>query len=148
LAANIGPFTPGRNGTETYDGATPLICWESLFADVAHARLRDDPTLFLVSTDDAWFGRTEFPYEHALAASLRAVETGRWVLSAGATGISGITAPDGTWTHRSKLGGRALIVGNVGAPAPGPYARLGPAPYGWAFALAVALPLIAGRRRP
>ncbi len=145
FASNIGPFSPGSNALETYDGATPLICWESLFGDIAHARLKTDPTLFLIATDDAWFGRTEFPYEHAMAASLRAVETGRWVLRAGATGISGIVAPDGTWTKRSALGGRALIVGDVGAPAPGPYAGLGPAPVGWALALIAFAPFL---RRP
>ncbi len=142
FASNIGPFSPGQNALETYDGATPLICWESLFGDIAHARLRDDPSLFLIATDDAWFGRTEFPYEHAMAASLRAVETGRWVLRAGATGISGIVAPDGTWAQRSALGGRALIVGAVGAPAPGPYARLGPTPIGWALALIAFAPFL------
>jgi len=147
FASNIGPFEPGRNVDDTYDGATPLICWESLFGDIAHDRLREDPSLFLVATDDAWFGHTEFPYEHAMAASLRAVETGRWVLQAAATGISGIVAPDGTWTKRSRLGGAALIVGDVGAPVPPPYARLGPTPVGWVLALLVAVPFVR-RRRP
>ncbi|HZO93668.1 MAG TPA: apolipoprotein N-acyltransferase [Candidatus Baltobacteraceae bacterium] len=147
LASNIGPFAPGHNDIETVYGATPLICWESLFGDIAHARLAEGTTLFLVATDDAWFGRTEFPYEHAMAASLRAVETGRWVLQAAATGISGIVAPDGTWTKRSALGGRALVVGDVGPPAPALYARLGPGPVGWALALAVVLPFVRVRRR-
>jgi apolipoprotein N-acyltransferase len=146
-AAEIGAYAPTHNAVETVDGATPLICWESLFGDIAHARLRDDPSLLLVATDDAWFGTTEFPYEHAMAASMRAVETGRWVLQAGATGISGIVAPDGTWTVRTELDGPAVVVGDVGAPAPGPYAALGPFPVAVALALIVALPLLASRRR-
>ena len=151
-ADQIGGFRPGTNARETYAGATPLICWESVFGDIAHARLRDDPTLFLIATDDAWFGTTEGPYEHAQAATLRAVETGRWVLRAAATGISGIVAPDGSWTQRTGLGGAALVVGEVGPPAPGLYARLGPLPVGIVMALIVALafaaPALARARRP
>jgi apolipoprotein N-acyltransferase len=146
FANEIGDYQPQINPIETIAGATPLICWESLFGDIAHARLRDDPSLFLIATDDAWFGTTEFPYEHALAASLRAVETGRWVLRAGATGISGIVAPDGDWTQRSALGGQAVIVGDVGVPAPALYARLGPLPIGIAAGL-LAFGLLLVRRR-
>jgi apolipoprotein N-acyltransferase len=144
-ANQIGAFQPGQNAVETYAGATALICWESLFGDIAHARLADDPSLILIATDDAWFGTTEGPYEHAQAATLRAVETGRWVLRAGATGISGIVAPDGRWTQRTALGGVATVVGDVGAPAPGPYATLGPAPIGFAMIVIIVLPFLAGR---
>ena len=145
-ADQVGAYTPAINTVETIDGATPLICWESLFGDIAHARLRDNPSLLLIATDDAWFGTTEFPYEHAMAASLRAVETGRWVLRAGATGISGIVAPDGDWTVRTTLGGPATVVGDVGAPAPGPYAALGPLPVAVVLAFIILIPLVAGKR--
>ena len=146
FANAIGHFAPGRNAQTTFDGATPLICWESMFGDIAHARLADDPTLLMIATDDAWFGDTQGPYEHAQVATLRAVETGRWVLRAGATGISGIIAPDGTWTQRTALGPAAVVVGEVGAPAPGPYARLGPTPIGVGLVVLTALPFL--RRRP
>ncbi|HEX3550342.1 MAG TPA: apolipoprotein N-acyltransferase [Candidatus Elarobacter sp.] len=148
FADQIGGFRPGTNARETYDGATALICWESVFGDIAHARLRDDPSLFLIATDDAWFGTTEGPYEHAQAASLRAVETGRWVLRAAATGISGIVAPDGSWRARTALGGRAVVVGDVGAPAPPPYAAIGPLPIGVACAVIVVLPFLRRRGAP
>src|SRR6202163_4164099 len=107
----IGRFTPGHNARETYDGVTALICWESFFGDIAHERLRENPSLFLIATDDAWFGTTEGPYEHAQAATLRAVETGRWVMRSAATGISGIVEHDGTWTRRTTLNVAAVVVG-------------------------------------
>jgi apolipoprotein N-acyltransferase len=146
FADRIGTYTPQRNPVTTFAGATPLICWESLFGDIAHERLHDDPSLLLIATDDAWFGTTEFPYEHAMAATLRAVETGRWVLRAGATGISGIIAPDGTWTQRTTLGGAATVVGEVGAPAPGPYAVIGPLPVGLAMLVLALAPFLTRRR--
>ena len=145
-ADQIGIYHPARNAAETIAGATPLICWEANFGDLAHARLKDDPTLFIIATDDAWFGTTEGPYEEAQAATLRAVETGRWILRAGATGVSGIVAPDGTWTQRTALGTSATVIGDVGAPAPGPYARIGTTPVGYALALAIAVPLLLRRR--
>jgi apolipoprotein N-acyltransferase len=146
-ADQIGIYVPGTNRVRTFAGATPLICWESLFGDIAHERLAENPSLLMIATDDAWFGTTEFPYEHAMAATVRAVETGRWVLRAGATGISGIVAPDGTWTQRTRLGGPAIVVGDVGAPVPGPYAALGPTPIGVALAIGVLLPFLRTRPR-
>ncbi|GAC1573952.1 MAG: hypothetical protein NVS3B7_05640 [Candidatus Elarobacter sp.] len=142
FADQIGAYVPVDNPVVTIAGATPLICWESDFGDLAFARLKDNPSLFLVATDDAWFGTAEGPYEQALATTLRAVETGRWVLRAGATGISGIVAPDGRWTQRTQLGGEAIVLGDVGAPAPGPYARIGPAPVGLALAFVVVVPFV------
>ena len=146
-ADQIGIYAPGTNRRPVYAGVTPLICWESLFTDIAHDRLRSDPSLFVIATDDAWFGTTEFPYEHAMAATLRAVETGRWVLRAGATGISGVIAPDGTWTARTALGARAIVEGDVGAQAPGVYAALGPVPVGLTIAFFGILPLLRSRSR-
>ncbi len=143
----VGPYHPGRNDAEQYDGASPLICWESVFPDLAHAHLAGDPTLLLIATDDAWFGTTQGPYEHAQAATLRAVETGRWVLRAAATGVSGIVAPDGSWTRRTTIGTTpVIVVGEVGPPAPGPFARLGPLPIEIALTLLVLVPLL--WRRP
>lgn len=146
-ADEIGAYRPGRNALESYRGAAALICWESMFADVAHARLAANPSLLLIATDDAWFGTTQGPYEHAQAATLRAVETGRWILRAAATGISGIVAPDGRWTARTAIGTvPTTVTGKVGPPAPGPFARLGPLPVEIALAFLVLVPLAWPRR--
>ena len=148
LVDNVGAYRPGRNTRETYDGIAPLICWESVFGDLAHARLRDNPSLLLIATDDAWFGTTQGPYEHAQAATLRAVETGRWIVRAAATGISGIIAPDGRWTRRTTISTVPVVVtGDVGPPAPGPYARWGPLPVELVLIVAAALPFFVLRRR-
>jgi apolipoprotein N-acyltransferase len=82
----------------------------------------------LVITDDAWFGETSGPYQHAQIAQMRALETGRWVLRAAQTGISGTIAPDGRWIERSTLDTEALILGTIGAPADTLFARIGPTP--------------------
>lgn len=106
----------------------PLICWESAFADLAHAQLRNGAKLFVITTDDAWFGTSSGPYQHAQIAQLRAIEGGTWVLRAASTGISGIIAPDGRYTERTDLDREAIVMGVVGTPPGSLFARTGPAP--------------------
>jgi len=108
----------------------PLICWESAFADLAYAQIRQGAQLLVVSTDDAWFGTTSGPYMHAQIAQLRAVETGAYVVRAAATGISGIVRPDGTWEARSRLERRIIISGNVGPRLDTIFSRIGPTTIG------------------
>ena len=135
-AAVIGPL-----------GIAPLICWESAFGDLAQAQAARGARLLVIATDDAWFGVTDGPYVHAQIARLRAVETGRWVIRAAATGISGIIAPDGTWRARSSLATQAVITGTVGPPEPTLFSRFGPQPVGLALTLLAALGCLLGRRR-
>lgn len=104
----------------------PLICWESAFADLAHAQLRGGAKLFVVSTDDAWFGETAGPYAHAKIAQMRAIETGTWIVRAASTGISGIIAPDGRYVRASKMNRAAIVVGSVGSPPGSVFANIGP----------------------
>jgi apolipoprotein N-acyltransferase len=108
----------------------PLICWESAFADLAHAQLRRGAQLLVVSTDDAWFGATSGPYMHAQIAQLRAIESGAYVVRAAATGISGIIRPDGTWQARSRLQRRTVVAGKVGPRLDTVFSRIGPTAIG------------------
>lgn len=118
----------------------PLICWESAFGDLAQTQSAAGASIFAIATDDAWFGMSDGPYWHAQIASLRAIETGRWIVRAAATGISGIIAPDGSWHGRSELGTQETITGYVGAPQPTFFSRVGPTPLGLlASALALGL---------
>jgi apolipoprotein N-acyltransferase len=144
----IGNFTQGHGpqiDPLTHGGV--LICWESVFGDIAVDEARAGATFFAVATDDAWFGRSDGPAQHAQATTLRAVETGRWIVRAAATGISGIVAPDGTWRAQSTLDTQATIVGDVGAPVDTLYLHIGPQPVGLAALLFVALALVPWRRR-
>lgn len=132
----------GRFGTGTVDGVyptsagltiAPLICWESAFADLAHAQIAGGAQLLVVSTDDAWFGTTSGPYMHAQISQLRAIETGAYVVRAAATGISGIISPDGTWQQRSRMEQLVTVYGAVGPRVPTVFARIGPTPIALAF---------------
>ncbi|HEY2474362.1 MAG TPA: apolipoprotein N-acyltransferase [Candidatus Cybelea sp.] len=129
IGALNGGITPGqRDGVYPTMALriAPLICWESAFADLAYAQLRSKAQLLVVSTDDAWFGKTSGPYMHAQIAQLRAIESGAYVVRAAATGISGIIAPDGTWQARSGLEVRKVVTGRVAPPLPTFFSRIGP----------------------
>lgn len=125
----------------------PLICWESAFADLAHAQVARGAQLLIVSTDDAWFGRTSGPYMHAQIAQLRAIENGRYLIRAAATGISGIIAPDGTWQRRSRIDTQTIVFGKVGPPVATLFAAIGPRPVALAVLLLYLALVGAARRR-
>ena len=75
-----------------------MICFESLFSDIARETAAQGAELLVVVTNDSWF-KSELPLKRHLAQSvLRAQETGRWLVQAGNTGMTAIVAPDGTVT--------------------------------------------------
>ena len=101
---NVSHFGEGTSPGIVRVGAQrfgPVICWESAFSDLAGDDVRDGASALLVATDDAWFGTTAGPYQHAQIAQMRAIETGRWIVRAASTGISGIVAPDGRYVASS-----------------------------------------------
>jgi len=151
FAGLAGPFVPGTGDPVIRVGGlavAPLICWESAFGDLAQTSAAEGAQFDAVATDDAWFGTSDGPYAHAQLTTVRAVETGRWIVRAAATGISGIVGPDGRWRERTALETQTSVVGTIGPPQPGPYARLGPLPFGIAFTLIAVAGLAAGGRRP
>jgi apolipoprotein N-acyltransferase len=124
-----------------------LICWESAFGDLAYDEVRSGAQVLVIATDDAWFGTSSGPYQHAQIAQMRAIESGEYVVRAAATGISGIIAPDGRWQTRLPLEVPGNAAGFVGPAAGSVFARVGPTRV-WIglIALYALLLLIPGRR--
>lgn len=144
----IGNFTQGHGPQiDPLTHAGILICWESVFGDLAIEAANAGAQFFAVATDDAWFGTSDGPAQHAQATTLRAVETGRWIVRAASTGISGIIAPDGSWRERSGLATQATIVGDIGAPVDTLYTHIGPQAIGLASLAFVLLALMPWPRR-
>lgn len=144
----VDPLVFHRDGL----AVAPLICWESAFGDLAYDQLARGASLFVIPTDDGWFGHTAGPYQHAQFAQMRAIESGRWVLRAGATGISGIIAPNGQWTLSTILNRTAIVTGNVGQSAPTLFSRIGPTPFAAMYAGIIigvfAFAYVRGRKAP
>jgi apolipoprotein N-acyltransferase len=108
--------------------------------------VRAGATALVMATDDAWFGTTAGPYMHAQIAQLRALETGRWIVRAASTGVSGIIAPDGRYTHASALGTATVVTGEIGSPVATPYVAIGGGAFALGFA-AIYLAVFAAVRR-
>ncbi|MBD5635050.1 MAG: apolipoprotein N-acyltransferase, partial [Candidatus Eremiobacteraeota bacterium] len=125
----------------------PIVCWESGFSNDAHGSVRDGAQALLVATDDAWFGTTAGPYQHAQIAQMRAIETGRWIVRAASTGISGIIAPDGRCIERSGLDEAAVVAGPIGLPVDTVYDAVGGSAVAATFALAYLVIVLWSRTR-
>lgn len=80
----------------TYKG-TPIstfICYEIIFPEEVRKFARNTG-LILVLSDDAWFGHSIAAAQHLQMAQMRAMETGRYVLSVTNNGMTAIINPHG-----------------------------------------------------
>lgn len=92
------PLTPGENSAimESPLGAIGgLICFDSIYETLAVDSVRDGAELIVLSTNDSWYRDSAAVYQHCRHAVLRAVESGRYIVRAAATGISAIISPSG-----------------------------------------------------
>jgi apolipoprotein N-acyltransferase len=72
-----------------------LVCYESIFPGESR-QYRNDGADFLINiTNDAWFGKSNAPYEHFSHLVLRAIENRTAIVRAANTGISGWIDPLG-----------------------------------------------------
>ncbi len=71
------------------------VCYEVVYPWIARAETRAGADVLFTLTNDAWYGRAGAQRQHWQAAVLRAVETGRPLVRAAVTGISGAVSPDG-----------------------------------------------------
>jgi apolipoprotein N-acyltransferase len=101
-----GGFTPGREAPiyQTSIGRFGVIvCYESAFEDLPR-NYRAHGADFLVNiTNDAWFGRTTAPTQHASHLVLRAIETRMGVARAANSGISEFVDPMGRAYNTTRL---------------------------------------------
>jgi apolipoprotein N-acyltransferase len=72
-----------------------LICFDSIYEDLALQSVRDGAELLAISTNDSWFQDSAAVYQHKAHAQLRAIETGRYVVRAANSGISSIITDRG-----------------------------------------------------
>ncbi|HUP00210.1 MAG TPA: apolipoprotein N-acyltransferase [Gemmatimonadota bacterium] len=129
LSSWTGQFAPGEAWT-TWTAAGwsfgVTICYESVFPNVSRRLVREGADFLVNITNDAWFGPTAAPYQHASHISLRAVENRVSYLRSANTGISGWVDPLGRWRARTPLYEFAFVVADL--PMPGivtPYTRWG-----------------------
>lgn len=91
-------LTPGKDSNlfETEFGKVgSLICFDSIYQQLALDSVRDGARILTVSTNDSWFSDSAALYQHNGHSVLRAIETGRYVLRSANTGISTVISSEG-----------------------------------------------------
>ena len=78
-----------------------VICFEIAYDDVVSDVINGGAQVLVVQTNNATYGDTGQPEQQFAISRLRAIETGRTVLVASTSGISGVIRPDGSVEHKS-----------------------------------------------
>ncbi|MEA1986263.1 MAG: apolipoprotein N-acyltransferase, partial [Candidatus Marinimicrobia bacterium] len=107
---NLGQanFIPGKNNKlftilDKEIILSPMICFESIFPQLAIKRVRDGAKYHLLLTNDSWFGNSLGPYQHASQSIVRAVESKRALVRCANTGISMAITPKGIVKEKIML---------------------------------------------
>jgi apolipoprotein N-acyltransferase len=87
-----GSYADPRGGRGRYTYTAP-ICYEAILADQMWKM--KDVDLLVNITNDAWFGDTTCPHQHAMLTAVQAIELGRPLLRLAYTGISWVVEPHG-----------------------------------------------------
>ncbi|CAN5401576.1 apolipoprotein N-acyltransferase [soil metagenome] len=80
-----------------------VICFENTYGNLVRDQVRSGADVLVVSTNNSSFGDTAMSAQHLAFSQLRAVETGRWVVHAGLSGISAFITPEGEVVQRTEL---------------------------------------------
>jgi apolipoprotein N-acyltransferase len=118
-----------------------LVCFESIFPDLARADVRAGSRLLVNITNDEWFGNSAALYQHAAMAPFRAVENGVPLVRCANNGLTEVIGPDGRVTARAPVFLPTVLRAAVPAPRAGrtPWSRFGDWPGALAAAGVVAL---------
>ncbi len=98
VVETMGDFSPGHSPVPLTCGPLKigvLICFESIFPELARQQVAQGAELLTNLTNDAWFGRSNAPWQHLSMVAFRAVETKRSLARAANSGISGFIDPLG-----------------------------------------------------
>lgn len=104
------------------------ICYEDAFGEEIIRQLPAATVLANVS-NVAWFGRSIAPHQHLQISQARALETGRYMIRATNTGMTGVVDERGNILHVAPQFSTAAVTAAVqGYAGATPYVRVGNAP--------------------
>ncbi|MEX2255330.1 MAG: apolipoprotein N-acyltransferase [Acidimicrobiia bacterium] len=109
-------YTPGDRRVMFEAGGKPFasaICFESAFGPLIRDDVRDGAELLVVSTNNRSYRRSGLAAQHLALSQMRAAETGRPVLHASISGISGVVDPGGDVHDTSDLFENKVTTGTV-----------------------------------
>ncbi len=143
-------WTPGRDAVLIPSAAgpfAPLICFESIFPDLARHDVRAGARWLVNVTNDEWFGNSAALYQHAAMAVFRAVENRVPLARCANTGLTLLVDAHGRIQGSLPVFAPGVRVGRLSAAgAPTPYSRFGDWPGAFAGLAVAALGVVALRR--
>jgi len=146
LVHAVGQFEFGTKDTPL-DGRFrygPAICYEVVFPQIPRAQVVHGANVLVTITNDAWYDGTSAPRQHLNQARLRAVETDRYLLRAGTTGISAVVDPAGQIVQQLEMGKQGIIYADFQPrTSTTPYVRFGD----WFAWLAIVMVVVGMVRR-
>ena len=93
-----------------------LVCFESIFPDLARGDVRQGARWLVNITNDEWFGNSAALYQHAAMAVYRAVENHVPLARCANTGLTLIADANGRITRRAPVFRPATLVGRLTRP--------------------------------
>lgn len=87
----------------------PIICYESVFGEYVTYYTRRGAEALFIMTNDGWWDDTPGHWQHLYIASLRAVETRRFIARAANTGNSAFINQRGDIVEKTKYGESSVI---------------------------------------
>ena len=106
MVAQVGDFRAGKVGKTLPWRKGQLgiqICYEIIFPGLSRAMVKNNASMLINITNDAWFGKTSGPYQHFSMTVFRAVENRRSLVRSANTGISGFIDPAGRILASTRL---------------------------------------------
>ena len=116
IVKGFGDMFPGRVQTIfDFKGARlgVLICYESVFPDLARRAVKGGADILINITNDAWYGDSSAPYQLLAMSAMRSVETKTPMVRVANTGISAVIQPTGEITDRTPLFKRGTEIETV-----------------------------------
>lgn len=113
IASTMGNFTSGQSSSPILCKKAKLgilICFESIFPDLARKRTDAGADILVNLTNDAWYGVSSAPYQQMSMAVLRAVENRRSLARSANTGISSFIDPLGRIIEQSPIFEQLFLV--------------------------------------
>ena len=116
IAVGSVDFIPGTNpGPLLFEGPPlgVLICYETIFPQIARESVRRGAQVLMNITNDAWYGDTGGPYQHLEIARWRAIEFRVPLVRAANTGISAMFDATGQECGRLALNTSGFLTCSV-----------------------------------
>ncbi len=123
VIGDLGDFDIGDSYQKFQTAAfsySPMICYEVVFPNDAREAVLSGADALVNISNDAWFGWTASPYQHAMMAVVSAASERKPLLRSANTGISLISDPLGRILSSTHLYEDQVLPGDVWVDSDGP----------------------------